>query len=251
METKTFIENLNANHKTWKDSLGTNYTTDGVMYHEGESEEQTIQKWLASPKRIAILLKDQHQFGNGETWDEDIRYWLKSTEWGEKWNTIAANNRNLGNRFLKNIAYIIWGLMKADKDNDWQYNDVAAHHEEVKELFNTLPFAFVECKKYPGGPICNNAILIQHLNSYGNLLKKELEILNPNMIICTSGIIYDFVLRNYPADELTVIPGHNSIRYHQKTDTLIFASYHPSARKSNATIYDGVMEHYRAFLKSK
>lgn len=252
-----FIEKLNALHKEWKGRLGTDYTFDGVMYHEGETEEETVRKWFDSPKRVAILLKDQHQFNkNGETWDEPINLWFKNVKedanWKPEevahWNNGAAANRELKSRFVKNIACIVWGLTKIEKGAEWTYADVTANIEEVKKYVNTQPFALVECKKYPGGPACSNTILIQHLNNYGDLLKRELELLNPNMIVCTSGIIYERVLKMYPEDELVAIPEHNHVTYHQKSGTLIFCSYHPSARKSNATIYEYVMTLYRAFL---
>lgn len=263
MDTKTFLENLEALHKEWQGRLGTTYTKDGVMYHEGESEEQTIEKWVASPKRIAIVLKDQHQFGkNGETWDEDIRYWLKNVKedgnWkaedAAKWNASVATNRNIQSRFIKIIAYIIYGLMNIDKEHGWTFYDVQAYHELAKETFNTKPFAFVECKKYPGGPTCSDSILQQHINTYGDLLKKELELLNPNMIVCTSQIIYNYVKGMYPAEEITEFgddPRYGKIAFHEKTGTLIFNSFHPSARKSYEYKYEYVLYHYRKFLQSK
>ncbi len=125
------------------------------------------------------------------------------------------------------------------------------HHEDVKTFFNTQPFALVECKKDPGGPICNPSVLKCHLKTYGNFLMEEIRILNPNMIVCTSDIIYKFVLEMYPEKELVSIENHNSIRFHPNTKTLIFCSYHPSSRKSPEMVYDGVMAHYRAFLKSE
>ncbi|MBP5724135.1 MAG: hypothetical protein J6X18_11275, partial [Bacteroidales bacterium] len=196
---------------------------------------------------------------DGEKWDEHINLWLKDVDWEDiekrkKWNVQACANRNIKGKFFKNIAYILWGLVKADRNNEWWYQEVKKHHEDVKTFFNTQPFALVECKKDPGGPICNPSILKYHLEEYGNFLKEEIKILNPNMIVCTNELIYDFVQKKYfENEELIKIEGkHNSVRYHQKSDTLIFCSFHPSARyKKSYEIYDGVMSHYRAFLKSE
>ena len=232
------------------------FTKDGILYKNDLSEEEAIKNWTETPKRVLFLLKDQHQFGE-QKWIEDIRYWLKDVDWEDKdkkdkWNAQACANRNLKSKFFKNIAYILWGLVKADKNNDWLYQEVENHHNEVKEFIANQPFALVECKKDPGGPICRNPILRQHIKTYSDLLKKEIEILNPNMIVCTNGIIYDFVLKMYSENELVSIEGdHNSIRFHPNSGTLIFCSYHPSARYINGNkIYNGVMDHYRAFMKS-
>ena len=240
----------------WKKQLGTCFTSDGVMYQNGKTNEQVEQEWMALPKRVVFLLKDQHQFGDGENWNEDINLWLKDVDWKDtesrkKWNASAAANRNIQSKFFKNIAYILWGLVKADRNNEWWYQDVEKYHEDVRDLFNTQPFALVECKKDPGGPVCKDPILRQHIRQYGGLLKKEIEILNPNMIVCTSGIIYDFVLKMYPEKELVSIENHNSIRFHPNSGTLIFCSYHPSSRKSPEMVYEGVMWHYREFLKTE
>ena len=51
----------------WKDRLKkdsgpeTHFTKDGVMYRSGKTNEQVEQEWLASPKRVVFLLKDQNQ----------------------------------------------------------------------------------------------------------------------------------------------------------------------------------------------
>lgn len=228
------------------------FTKDGILYKNDLSEDEAIKRWTESSKRVLFLLKDQHQFGE-QKWIEDIRYWLKDVDWETKdvWNAQAYANRNLKSKFFKNIAYILWGLIKADKNNDWLYQEVENHHNEVKEFLANQPFALVECKKDPGGPICRNPILRQHIKTYGDLLKEEIAVLNPNMIVCTSGIIYDFILKKmYSEDELVSIEGKNSIRFHPNSGTLIFCSYHPSGRKSPNEIYEGVMDHYRAFLRS-
>lgn len=239
----------------WKNKLGTCFTYDGIMYQNGKTNEQVVKEWMASPKRVVFLLKDQHQFGDGEKWDERIYLWLNDVDWEDiekkKWNVQACANRNIKGKFFKNIAYILWGLVKADRNNEWWYQEVKKHHEDVKTFFNTQPFALVECKKDPGGPICNPSVLKCHLKTYGNFLMEEIRILNPNMIVCTSDIIYKFVLEMYPEKELVSIENHNSIRFHPNTKTLIFCSYHPSSRKSPEMVYDGVMAHYRAFLKSE
>ena len=160
------------------------------------------------------------------------------------------HRRNLKPRFFRNIAYLLWGLSKADHDNPWWYDEVTKHFDEVKEFFNTQPFAIVECKKQPGGGMLKDEDLKQHLCDFRDLLQKEIEILSPTMIVCTNQHIYDFVIKLYPHDELLCIgKEHNSIRFHAPTGTLIFCSYHPSSlTKSPNDIYEGVMDHYRAFL---
>lgn len=259
MENNTITQQLVTLFKDWRKQLeqngdGTNFTEDGVMFQNGIRWEDTMQKWADSTKRVMFLLKDQFQDGNPK-WDEDIRYWFKdmpsdSEATAKKKASVRATLQGpMGKNFVKNLAYIFWGLNKVDKGADWWRNEVDAHFEEVKEFFLSQPWAIVECKKVPGDGNLDDNVLRHHVNTYGKLLEKEIKILNPNMIVCTAGIIYDCVLKMYPANELTIVEGHNSVRYHSKSDTLIFCSYHPSAW--NVDVYDGVLTHYRAFLKTK
>lgn len=237
------------------------FTKDGIVYKNGEENEQTEQNWTNSSKRILFLLKDQHQKREeGKSfWSEDIRYWIKDVETDKDSATKQKHkNRELGNKFFKHLAFIFWGLSKANLQNDWEYDEVVKCEYEVKEFFNAQPFALVECKKQPGDGTLDDKILIHHLNEYGDLLIREIEILEPNMIICTSPHIYNFInnayQKQYPNDGLKRIDEkkHNSIRFHPKTQTLIFCSYHPSSfgKYGGKFNYDSVMDHYRAFLKS-
>lgn len=232
-----------------KDS-SSHFTRDGLMYNSID-QKQNEEAWHSSHKRILFLLKDQNQDGN-EKWDEDIREWLIDTESDEtiEKRKIKEANRNLKPRFIRNLAFLLWGLSKTDNDNPWWYDEVSKHFDEVKEFFNTQPFAMVECKKQPGGGVLENRVLNHYLEKYRDLLQREIEILSPTMIVCAGSIIYDFVIKMYPQDELICIgKEHNSIRFHAPTGTFIFCSYHPSCRKSSHVIYEGVMNHYRAYLK--
>lgn len=273
MTTNNFVSELDNIFMEWQQKMKTigdtyydengelAFTKDGVIYKNGEKTEITEQKWVNSSKRILFLLKDQHQIRDkGKPfWPEDIRYWLKDGE-NDKGDALKQKkeNRELGNRFFKHLANIFWGLSKADLQNDWEYDEVVKCEYEVKEFFNAQPFALVECKKQPGDGTLDDKILIHHLNEYGDLLIREIEILEPNMIICTSPHIYNFInnayQKQYPNDGLKRIDEkkHNSIRFHPKTQTLIFCSYHPSSfgKYGGKFNYDSVMDHYRTFLKS-
>ena len=231
-----------------KDSTS-HFTKDGLMFNSIPNE-QNEETWFSSSKRVLFLLKDQNQKGE-QKWDEDIREWLVDTasDTTESHQRTKEANRNLASRFIRNIAYLLWGLSKVDNDNPWWYDEVTKHFCEVKEFFNTQPFAMVECKKQPGGGRLAPKDLKRHLCDFGDLLKREIEILSPTMIVCANHHIYSFVLEMYPHEELFSIEGHKEVSYHQPSGTLIFCSYHPSDRKSSPKIYEGVMDHYRAFLK--
>lgn len=110
------------------------FTKDGLMYNSIPNEQNEVN-WFSSPKRVLFLLKDQNQIGE-ETWDEDIREWLTDTENDTTEQRLMAKeaNRNLSHSFIRNIAYLFWGLSKVDNDNPWWYDEVTKHIDEVKDF---------------------------------------------------------------------------------------------------------------------
>lgn len=210
------------------------FTKDGIL-EKADDNIDVETEWEKSEKRILFILKDQPA-----KWCDDVRLWLK-----------RKDNQELQPKFMHNLANIFWGLYNGNKNRLCSFDELTLNLDDVKKCFNTYPFAFVESKKQGGKPYIPNKMLKDYLNRYKHFIIRELEILKPNMIVCTSQIIYGFVCRLYPENELIKIEGHNSIRIHQESGTLIFCSYHPSARKGYAEIYAGVMNHYRAFLLSE
>ena len=265
-------DELETLFKEWKDRLplGANFTKDGVMYRNGKTNEQVEQEWLASPKRVAFLLKDQNQ-GKYGTWDEDINLWLKDVDWEDtnardKWNASAEANRNIKNRFLKNIAYILWGLVGADNNDDRCFSETKKRHNEVKDFFNSQPFALIECKKEPGISYLDTKILCHHLATYGDLLKKELDILHPNIIVCCGGSseIFKFITNTYYKDKKNITFGDEYVLedgtdlgfktqlcYYPDDNVVVIDSFHPKDRKENWLIFDRVLSPFRSFMNSE
>ena len=227
------------------------FTKDGLLEKNEPIDVEAL--WHGSRKRILFLLKDQPS-----EWSDDVRLWLKDrNEDGTEARTRKSANRELKSRFLRNIANVFWGLYNIDTPDDCEYCKALESFEDVKHSFNTAPFAFVECKKQGGKTSISNKILKNYLDRYKTFLRKELDILSPNIIVCTNNLIYDFVIdyynEKYVDSPLSALPDkkHNSIRIHPKSQTLILNSFHPSAHISYEKFYMGVMEHYRAFLQSE
>ena len=265
-------DELETLFKEWKDRLplGANFTKDGVMYRNGKTNEQVEQEWMASPKRVVFLLKDQNQ-GKYGTWDEDINLWLKDVDWEDtnardKWKASAKANRNIKNRFLKNIAYILWGLVKADNNDDRCFSETKKHHKEVKDFFNSQPFALIECKKEPGISYLDTKILCHHLDTYGDLLNKELDILHPNIIVCCGGSseIFKFITKTYYKDKDPIPFGgeyvlkgkdygfKTQLCYYPDENVVVIDSYHPKARGTEDwLIFDRVLSPFKSFMNSE
>lgn len=213
------------------------FTEDGIMEKSDDLKINVEEAWHNSEKRIMFILKDQPS-----EWCNDARLWLK-----------IKDNQNLKPRFIRNLANIFWGLYNADKNNLCSYNDLKNSTDSVRLCFNTQPFAFIESKKQGGMTYISNTTLISYLKKYKEFLIKEIKILNPNIIVCTSHIIYRFVCEIFNKEELQAIESvnQNCFRIHKPSNTIIIKSFHPSARKSEKDIYESVMANYRKFITSE
>jgi len=254
VKMKAYNEKLDSLFTQWRKALGErrevpdesgalHFTRDGLVRKPTSIGLDVDALWDLDDIRVMFLIKDQPS-----AWDDDLRDWLCAD------NENARANCELRPRFIRNIANIFYGLHHGGVP----YSKVRDRYESVRECFLKHPFALVECKKEPGGTTLADSVLRENLALSGDFLLREMDILVPldppkgtrQMIVCTSPVIYGFVLGRYPEGSLESFgEGHNSIRYFQDGDTLIFCSYHPSAYgKSYETVYEGVMDHYRAFL---
>ena len=244
---KTTNEMLDELFSKWREDKKkfSCFTKDGLVY-KYDANIDIEKAWNESPRRIAFLLKDQHQYGG--LWDEDIREWLR----GE--GSDYEKNRNITGKFIRNIANLFYGLNNLSRQNDCLLQSIP--EEAVKYHFNTVPFAFVECKKMPGSSSVSDKTLRSYLyyrmEDGTDPLGEELKILNPNIIVCTNVNIYKKVISLDSENIITFPSPYTSVSFNKKTKSLIFCSYHPSARKPPNTFYEGVMRHYReGFMKSE
>jgi len=238
-----WIERSEQNNEPREDGYGRIiFTKDGLM-KKNDTSINVGGAWKKASRRVIFLVKDQPS-----KWCDDSRLWLKDIDGeSEKDRQNKENNRALKSRFLHNIANIFWGLWNATPSNLCTSEQLRTSFEQVKECFNTHPFAYVECKKQGGGTSISDQTLLQYLNKYGDLLREEIELLDPNIIVCTNPLIYNFVQKVY-GNEFERIEGHNSIRVDLKHKKIILCSFHPSAW--NVNVYEGVMDHFRAYLQS-
>ena len=261
-------DKLNSVFKEYKEKniiLDEKFTPDGILEKDDSwfakgAPEDVEEAWMKSEKRILILLKDQPNSSY------DVRKWLRDGANAEDNRELRGTRSSKGNRtqFLPNLGRIIWGLTNSSREKLLNYEDCAKafskqedwEDSEVVKCFNTVPFAFVECKKECGGTSLSDRELRECLRDENNPMWKEIEILQPNMIVCTNVNVYNEVMAYFKnkGENLCRIDKeehdtHNSIRYLPPRGILLFLSYHPSARKSKGEIYEGVLSHYNAFLQ--
>ena len=238
-----WIERSEQNNEPREEGYGRIiFTKDGLM-EKNDAYINVAVAWKNAPRRVMFFVKDQPS-----EWCDDSRLWLKDIDGEPERNRLnKESNRALKSRFLHNVANIFWGLWNSTPSNLCTSEQLRTSFEQVKECFNKHPFAYVECKKQGGGTSISDQTLLQYLNKYGDLLRKEIELLDPNIFVCTNPHIYNFVQHMY-GDKFEKIEGHNSIRIDLEHKKIFLCSYHPSAW--NVNVYEGVMAHFRAYLQS-
>lgn len=245
---------LNTLFDEWKESLIQEYgnqqevffTRDGLMYNNNMSIEDTDLAWKESDKRIMFILKDQPSVES----DDDARLWIRTTVMDNvKGQKQKEANRTLKTKFLRIITRLFWGLYNSNKE--WLCWFDEAKTEDIISLVNNVPFAFVESKKLQGKPEIKDKELSEHLSKFGAFLQREIDILNPNFIVCMGQPIYDFVLKFFKEKGCVTKVYRNLHVYEAEKENekvTILYSGHPSSRSSEQAIYDGAMEWYRYYI---
>ncbi len=76
----------------------------------------------------------------------------------------------------------------------------------------------------------------------------DIEILNPNIIVCCGGPQHHFVLHSlYNIETLETIDGN--VHYDREKNVVVVYSPHPRAHCSHDKFFEGAMWHYGIFLK--
>lgn len=249
MEYNKKLDELFLEWGTVSKKLGLNgFCADGLMYRGIENKPSYNKEgklcrsrrsgdedklWKDSAKKIVFLMKDT----NGNP-DNDYREW-----YGRGDNPIITH------RFFKNIALWLTGLSFFDENGKYLPFAEVNIGEKYTSSFDNLPFAFVNCKKESGTSSISNSELLSYVATYGDYLKKEIEILNPQIIVCGGGsgtvlkIAKEII---YPELEFEQI---NWGYYNAKNNIVLINSYHPSARVSNEKMYVRVMDGFNEIIK--
>jgi len=190
--------------------------------------------WNNAPKRIMFLNKD---LPNESEDGQDIREWI-----------FRQHETDITHHHYKNISLWLYGLLNVDSNNTPPKFNIVNDKLLYSKFMDDTPIAYVNCKKESGKTSISNKKLIEHINLYQTFIIKEINILNPDIIVCGggSGVIKDFLIKNVYKESLKI---NNWFYYNLEQDKLIIDSFHPSYfGLSQEEIYNRMMENYCDFL---
>lgn len=189
-----------------------------------------LDKWHAAPVKVMVLNRETNGIGTDlyidGTYDivDAIQRSSKGKTGWTRGNTLRVSGQ---------WAY---GLLNHD-------NHHYPEHKEAKKHAFTAPLAiaYVNLRKTNGGAVANLKVLHQDAERYADLIKEQLTIINPDVVICgrTLGILRERVY----GDEMVKLDE----RTYQVGNTAFFAHWHPSARKKHNEMYSRLMEDYARY----
>lgn len=278
---QTINQELNALFEKWKEKRHYSknvFVSDGLVYKNApwkmekeediagsEADMEIEQLWNDSPLRVAFLLKDTPDSENDDSGSDDVRQWMILDTPESKQSRNLAGGRVGKTGFLPNIARILYGLryIKMLKYADFEDFKIKYRSQIVEAWQKAIPFAFVETKKVAGKKRVDTKEIEKYLSTDGCLLKKELDILQPNVIICTCAEPqFKFITEEYLGNEeineddkiLYRYPNAESVEcclwYYRKKGVAVIKSYHPTNRgKIQWTIFERVVSPFRKLLE--
>lgn len=247
---KQWIENYNEEDRE-------RFCQDGLML-KNDSSLNVDFLWEHSPRRVVFMLKDCPDGTGYDT--REILTDKFGTEKGHK-------NRNLKVKFLRNLAKLLYGLIEMSPLNVDEFNDkyVNKRIPEVVKCWNTKPFAFIESKKLAGGKTVSEKTILDSLDHDEFFLKKELDILRPNIIVCcnaTGDSIFNFVTQKYfygidaikiggeyiLDDGRIVADMRTCLWYFPSNNVVVIKAFHPSVA-ANWKVLEKVLSPFRSFIR--
>lgn len=225
---------------------------------EENSDYDIEQEWNSAPRKILFLLKDQNDQGQTDKENQvgsDLRHWLDGD------SEICKNNCKIKGRFIKRIAQLLYLLSYWTPDNNINFGEhVGRKDKVVRDCFNSVPFALVESKKLIGTSSISEEELKKAIEKDSVKLKKELDILNPNIIVCFGTPQYEYIKDFYFKDITPDIsinhPYENDhkvncmLDYYSEKKIIIIHSFHPSVRKANWIICEKVFSPFKELINN-
>ena len=213
----------------FKENGHKNFCRDGLLYRNGN--ESTL--WNKSERRICFLLKDPNADTSGK-------------------NVDARTYNNMVGNFGHRLAEWVYGLLKTEKNKKFPFS--SAYDKEKKEnIFKTAPFAIVNIKKEGGKAQVQDDIVKKFGEKYSDLLRRQLDILKPNIIVCGGNVVFEIAREwIYKKEKYESIRVTNNLFYYPNQKMILINSVHPSSRgKEMQEKYNAIINPFCDFLNSK
>lgn len=195
-------EQLDKLFDDWKAEI---YPNSNSFIRDGIIDEE---QWEKANKKILFIAKEANNNSDG---DWDFRVWWKDS---------------INFTFSYRIGEWASGLLKDFPPFD-DINNNEARHDAIKKI------AFMNINKTGGTSIANTVILKEHIDKSKEFILKQIEIINPEIIIsCIGEYLDDYLFGN----ENWQKSGY-AIWVKKYNETKLISFLHPSARSYSSAPY--------------
>jgi hypothetical protein len=174
-------------------------------------------EYSKSKIRVLYILKEVNDWKNG-----DLREFVRNGARWRTWNNIARWHNGIQNYFENGIV---------------EFKNTISQNDR-KEILKNI--AVLNLKKESGGASSNMGQIWHHANGDKDLLKQQVKLYNPNIIICcgTGGIVSELQLfENIGSFKLS----SNGIRFTKNEKILMIDYFHPQCRKNKKLLFDNLL----------
>lgn len=203
------------------------YVADGIFF------ESNADAWNNIHPKVLFVLK---QPNSDDLLEEDYREYDFDTCVGEQvWRELLGR---------------LYGIMHTDESGFPKY-DKATEIRSLKEAFCQYPFAVINIIKDIGNGTTPTADLKKYALQNLEFFQKQLELLQPDIIVCCGSGVFDIVNL---AIQPSILSNGNWLKYNSDRNIIFFDTYHPgkpNSRKVLQEAYDKPLEEYHMFLKKK
>ena len=205
------------------------FITDGIVDPE---------TWFESKgERILFLLKEAYSSEGPVEWD--LPSWLRSKRCMEKCKNDCSKCWPSGTTY-NHVAEAVYMILNPDLGFDEWFGLESRKSREYKLTRKSLleKIAVINIKKYDGKKKSEDEDLKKHIKEHGELLKKQIESINPTVIIC--GGTYSYLKELYDLEDLdNEFNGGTMLG-----DIKVIAAYHPSKQMSSKDKAEMIFEQY-------
>lgn len=150
-----------------------------------KSNGHEILDYLNSFFRVLAVTKDSNE-GVGEN-DDTTNL---GVEWDIKTETLRNNKSEeicINATFAKNYMRVICILMMYRSHSENEILEILADIDRCRSIWENAPIARINLKKQPGNGSINDSLLSSYISLYEDVLRKQIELINPTVIINSAG----------------------------------------------------------------
>lgn len=197
-----------------------------IMFQRQPGNEES--NWNNSSKRILFVAKELNDV---DVYDSRVVV-----------NFDPENGIVPSHKFIKNMLFITKGLLESTKELPAEF-PVDEDMDILMKSWDKAAVAKINVKKQPGGSSADMNSVAKAADTYKELLKKQLHLLDANIIVCcdSKNIILSTIKDiEYP----NAIQINDYVWYDNTKETILISSYHLSARKTYEDVYERVVRSF-------